>query len=339
MTTKNYEKDQVIFRQGEIGETMFALKNGSVGIFTAYGTPEERKLTEIAPGQLFGEMALLEVYPRSATAVALSETVETEEIGTEQVSEYFKEHPDRVLGIMRNLSRRTRELTEDFTELCTTIRQRRQSGSPTASEGLLAKIRRFVGFGAGNRKSAEVPSYEEKRRLNLADSGAEDELETFRKGAVIFRQGERGDAMYGVSSGCVGIFVNYGTADEKKLTELREGAFFGEMGLIDHAERSATAVALENGTCVHRISEDGLARYLETSPATVMMILQHLCFRLRRLTDDYIDACRTLGKLEEAKASSSEPDEEAQKLIALYADSFTPAWLSGEFSGLHGGKL
>ena len=329
MSVKNYENNQVIFRQGEYGQTMFELKNGSVGIFTAYGTPEERKLTEVTPGQLFGELALLEVYPRSATAVALSETVEAEEIGADQVSEYFKTHPDKVLGIMRNLSRRTRELTEDFAEVCAAIRELRQSDG-AASEGLLTKIKRFVGFGTGNKKSSEVPSYEEKRRLNLTDSGEDTQLERFRKGNVIFRQGEPGDAMYDVCDGCVGIFVNYGTTDEKKLTELQGGAFFGEMGLIDHTERSATAVALENGTRVRRISEEDLGDYLEHFPAKVILILQHLSSRLRRLTDDYIDACRTLGKLEEAKENHVEPDDEAKKLIDLYASSFTPAWLSAE---------
>ena len=325
MAVRYYDKDQVIFRQGEYGLTMFEMKSGSVGIFTAYGTPEEQKLTEIEPGQLFGEMALLEVYPRSATAVVLSETVEAEEIGAEQVSEYFKAHPDKVFSIMRNLSRRTRELTADFAEVCGAIRERRQSDDPAASEGLLAKIKRFVSFGAGNKKSAEVPSYEEKRRLNLTDSGEDGKLECFRKGEVIFRQGEPGDAMYDVYSGCVGIYLNYGTAEEKKLTELREGAFFGEMGLIDHAERSATAVAMENETRARRISEDGLAHYLEVSPAKVVMILQHLSSRLRRLTDDYIDACRALGELEKAKANSFELDDAVQKRIELYAGNFSPA--------------
>ena len=45
MAVRYYDKDQVIFRQGEYGLTMFEMKSGSVGIFTAYGTPEEQKLT------------------------------------------------------------------------------------------------------------------------------------------------------------------------------------------------------------------------------------------------------------------------------------------------------
>ena len=70
-------------------------------------------------------------------------------------------------------------------------------------------------------------------------------IKSYDKGAVIFRQGDPGDCMYDIQFGKVGIFDHYGEPDEKKIADLYIDQIFGEMGLLDHAPRSATAVALE----------------------------------------------------------------------------------------------
>ena len=78
---------------------------------------------------------------------------------------------------------------------------------------------------------------------------------TFKKGEIIFRQGEPGNCMYDIHWGRVGVYAEYGTANEKKLAELYPGDFFGEMGLLEQSPRSATVVALEDSTQVSAIME------------------------------------------------------------------------------------
>ena len=78
-------------------------------------------------------------------------------------------------------------------------------------------------------------------------------VKSFKKGAVIFRQGDAGDCMYDIQFGRVGIFDHYGEPDEKKIAELFADQIFGEMGLLDHAPRSATAVALHTEGMVSKI--------------------------------------------------------------------------------------
>lgn len=68
--------------------------------------------------------------------------------------------------------------------------------------------------------------------------------QNYKNGELIFRQGEMGSCMYVIQSGKVGIYLNYGEADQAKLTELSAGQFMGEMGLLDKLPRSATAVSL-----------------------------------------------------------------------------------------------
>ena len=73
-------------------------------------------------------------------------------------------------------------------------------------------------------------------------------METFNKGEIIFRQNEFGSCMYDIEKGTVGIYVNYGEDGEKLLAVLDSDDYFGEMGMIESYPRSATAVALEDGT-------------------------------------------------------------------------------------------
>ena len=132
------------------------------------------------------------------------------------------------------------------------------------------------------------------------------DLKTFDRKSVIFRQGDAGDCMYGVEYGVVGIFVDYGGENEKKIAELYPGQLFGEMGLLDHAPRSATAVAMEDGTLVEVIPESAFLSYFEEKPDKVLLMLQQMCSRLRRTTRDYMEACRTVYETAEAEKNGSE---------------------------------
>ena len=56
---------------------------------------------------------------------------------------------------------------------------------------------------------------------------------TLHSGEIIFRQKDFAESMFDIVSGKVGIFSNYGTDTETKITELGEGQTFGEMGMTE----------------------------------------------------------------------------------------------------------
>lgn len=62
------EPGEVLFREGEAGELMYVLQSGSVRI-TKSVKGEEKTLAILGPGEFFGEMAILNAKPRTATAV------------------------------------------------------------------------------------------------------------------------------------------------------------------------------------------------------------------------------------------------------------------------------
>ena len=148
MKTKQYQKGEVIFRQGDYARTMYDVLSGSVGIFVAYETENEKQLTTLSPGQFLGEMGMIDAFPRSATAVAMEDGTQLQEIDEKEFSDYFKEQSPRLLAIMRQLSQRIRERTEDYEDACRTLDElRKTKGTPEKRSGSLKeRIREIVDF-------------------------------------------------------------------------------------------------------------------------------------------------------------------------------------------------
>ena len=125
------------------------------------------------------------------------------------------------------------------------------------------------------------------------------EKNVFEKGEIIFREGDPGKSMLEVYTGKVGVYSGYKTPEEKLLMEYYPDDYFGEMGLIDHAPRSATAVAMEDNTSLGEITEDGFAEFFRANPARVLMVMQQLSHNLRNRTNEYLKVCHEIHELAE----------------------------------------
>lgn len=62
---ERYAAGETIFRKGDAGDRMFVITSGSVAI-----EDEDGEIEALGPGELLGELALIDAAPRSATAVA-----------------------------------------------------------------------------------------------------------------------------------------------------------------------------------------------------------------------------------------------------------------------------
>ena len=70
------------------------------------------------------------------------------------------------------------------------------------------------------------------------------EKEVFQPGDAIIRQGNTGDHFYIIAEGDVGVYkTNVNTGQEKKLTTLKKGAYFGEQALLKEDVRQASCIA------------------------------------------------------------------------------------------------
>ncbi len=111
-TTRTYKKGEVIIKQGDPGAGLFVIINGTVAV-TAKSRPglPEMKLNNLGKGEFFGEMSLIDGYPRSATVTA------TSEIGVIELNRWvfldaLRREPNIAVAMLPILTRRIRSLEE-----------------------------------------------------------------------------------------------------------------------------------------------------------------------------------------------------------------------------------
>lgn len=139
------KRNEVIFNEGDKSDCMYDIRLGRVGIYANYGTKEEKLLTELTKDQFFGEMGIVEGYPRSATAVAMGDMTELTVIPKNDFEEYCKNNPEKTVLIMKNMSSRIRELTRDYLEVCHTVAESMEAEQKgeNKSAGLLNRLKKY----------------------------------------------------------------------------------------------------------------------------------------------------------------------------------------------------
>ena len=293
---KTFSNGEVIIKEGDSGNSFFQILEGNATVYKNYGKDDQVKLTVLTPGQYFGEMAVIETYPRSSTVVADGE-VKVVEIPGEDLNTYYRENPDEIVSIMKHLGNRLKQLTADYNEAKGLFTDIEKGAVEKKSDSILTKLKKHISFYMSGKGNLSKPSAEALRESkDVVSKGGVENVETYSKGQIIFKQGEVGKCMYMVHGGIIGIYSNYGKDNEVKLTELFPVECFGEMGMISEEARTATAVAETDDTFVEIIYPDELAELFKTTPVKVDMILRHLSYRLRSLTYDYFNACKELSE-------------------------------------------
>jgi CRP/FNR family transcriptional regulator, cyclic AMP receptor protein len=102
-----YGAGEVIFNYGEIGSVLYIVVSGSVNIYIPGEASRRISLKDIARGEYFGELALFDNQPRSASALATSD-VEVLELTQSTMLYYVEHHPHTAIALLRTLSSRLR---------------------------------------------------------------------------------------------------------------------------------------------------------------------------------------------------------------------------------------
>ncbi len=112
----SFKKGDIIFHAGEMGDALYIIYEGSVEVIKpGKGDEPEQVMTELGPGEIFGEMALLEELPRSAT-IRAKDNVRLLRIPREYFMKLLNEDQMIALKIYRAINlilcHRLRETTE-----------------------------------------------------------------------------------------------------------------------------------------------------------------------------------------------------------------------------------
>jgi CRP/FNR family transcriptional regulator, cyclic AMP receptor protein len=110
----------------------------------------------------------------------------------------------------------------------------------------------------------------------------------YRRGQLIFSEGDSGDALLAVTEGLVKVFVTSDEGDEMVLITLRPPDTFGELALIDGGPRSASAQALEP-TSALAVTRDDVRALIREHPQLADSLLASLGALVRRLTEQAAD--------------------------------------------------
>jgi CRP-like cAMP-binding protein len=106
--TKLIKAGDIIFREGDEAHELFVVKSGEVRIQLG-----NRTLAELSANDVFGEMALIDNEPRSATALAVTD-VELVAVSEKQFLFLVSQTPYFALKVMRVLAQRLRVTNKTF---------------------------------------------------------------------------------------------------------------------------------------------------------------------------------------------------------------------------------
>jgi len=116
MLEKTYRKNQVIFDQGDPGNSLIVIKSGLVKISLVDSNNHEFIIKTFSVNDYFGEMSLLDGGSRSATATAVEDT-QALIIFRENFINLIQKTPAMTLGMLTELSSRLRTTTENISNL------------------------------------------------------------------------------------------------------------------------------------------------------------------------------------------------------------------------------
>ena len=115
-TLKRFPKNSVLVNEGDDTDSLYIIQSGKVKIYLSDEDGKELVLSLIGPGDYFGEIALLDESPRSASAMSLEEC-KIYVLNKPQFEAFLKQDTAVCLRVMRGLTRRLRELTDNMRDM------------------------------------------------------------------------------------------------------------------------------------------------------------------------------------------------------------------------------
>ena len=293
-----YEKEEVIFREGDPGDKMYLIQSGAVEISKVLGG-EETVLAVLGPGEFFGEMALIDPQPRSATGKAVIGS-RLLALTRESILARIRQDQGIALHLLQGLSQRIMNTSKSIELLRKELKEvsaGSSAGVPSeTSENSYAEengedgvqkpnidvVKRDMPTGRQEGSPPSKDSSSESLQLlaeSISNSGTEVEWLRYRPNDIIFEQNGPGDCMYFISKGLVEISLDR-DGTKTALAILGVNDCFGEMALVTGKPRSARAITLEE-TVVLPLSRETFQEHVQSHPDMAFHLLRVMVQRLR----------------------------------------------------------
>ncbi len=231
---KIYRKGESIFHQDEPGDEMYIIQSGAVEV-SVFQDHRKLVLALLGKGDFFGEMALLDSKPRSATVTAITRT-RLLTLSREIFLERANYNPAIILHVLQAICRRIDRMTGQIR---------------TMIDGDEA-LREMVSVGSTLSDSDDDPDHLDTRSLTgittikeqpVALKGGRSQTLTIESGSIIFEHGDPAERMFCIVQGTVEIFQE-GRNGTYRIALLGPQDFFGEIALLTGGRRTASARAV-----------------------------------------------------------------------------------------------
>jgi cAMP-dependent protein kinase regulator len=266
---RSYHNDDVIVRKGEPGDSFHIIVQGDV-----LAVPHEGEGHLLASGDSFGELALIDGAPRTATVIAAG-PVTTACIARDDFQRLLRDEPGLTAGLLPGIVLIIRDLARTDVQH---VPDHREVGD--WRDGADAKGGKPAAAGA------EPPEdvLESLRRVSIFETLAERHLRrvakhatatTYADGSTVVLAGGRGDGLHIILRGRARVRTPGG-----HTRSLGPHDYFGELSLIDGAPRSATVSALGELTTV-MITRTEFQKLVKGEPAMAAGLLHGLVATVR----------------------------------------------------------
>ncbi len=110
---RTFKQNEYICYEGQPGHEMYIILRGSVGVYVASAINTMVEVSRIMAGDFFGEMSVFDGSPRSASCIALEDTI-CVALSKDNLREFFAGCPDMAVKLMENMSGRIRRLDNEL---------------------------------------------------------------------------------------------------------------------------------------------------------------------------------------------------------------------------------
>jgi len=110
---RTFRSRQEIFREGDAGDGFYVVKDGMVEISAGIGQNSRQVFSQVGPGEMFGEMAVIDDKPRSASALAKEETI-VYFVSRDDLLALVEHSPSLAMALLREVSHRLRQFDRQY---------------------------------------------------------------------------------------------------------------------------------------------------------------------------------------------------------------------------------
>lgn len=116
MSGRHMERTDVLFREGDQGDTLYVIGEGKIKLGRSSADGRENLVAILGPGEMFGELSLFDPGPRTMTATAVAET-QLMGLKNDSLTGLLTGRPDVATALLAALAQRLRRTNEHLADL------------------------------------------------------------------------------------------------------------------------------------------------------------------------------------------------------------------------------